>query len=156
MRGLKAIGPTFYAELVAYGGLVGNHFSWTPEGELLFFDGTPEAVRAGVEEIYADRDPAVRPPVTEITPREFAKRFTPDELMAIRAAQFTDMEVGLVYDDFNRAEFISVLDPAVGAGLDLYIAKGLLGATRKEELLRKDGATVGESGSELPSNAEGP
>lgn len=70
MRRLKAIGPTFYAELVAYVGLVGNHFSWTPEGELFFFDGTPEAVRAGVEEIYADRDPAVRPPVTEFTPRE--------------------------------------------------------------------------------------
>ena len=131
----KAIGPTFYDELVAYGGLVGNHFSWTPEGELLFFDGTPEQVRAGVEEVYAAHNPAAKLPVTVFTPREFAKRFTQDELLAIRAAQFTDMEVGLVYDDFNRAEFIDLADPAVAQGISLYVAKGLLKASRKKALL---------------------
>ncbi|WP_454703465.1 hypothetical protein [Achromobacter pestifer] len=146
----KAIGPTFYAELVAHGGLVGNHFSWTPEGELLFFDGTPEAVRAGVEEVYADHDPTVRPPVTVFAPREFAKRFTSDELMAIRAAQFTDMEVGLVYDDFNRAEFIDLADPAVAQGISLYVAKGLLQASRKKVLLAPEVAADEDEGDPGP------
>ena len=67
--------------------------------------------------------------------REFRQRFTMDEQMAIRAASFTDMAVGLTYDEFLSAQFIDVTDPAVAAGIDLYISKGLLLPSRRGELL---------------------
>jgi hypothetical protein len=67
--------------------------------------------------------------------RDYIQRFTLDEQIAVRQAQFTDMQVGLVYDDFNRAQFIDLDDPAVEAGIDLYISKGLISPDRKAELL---------------------
>ncbi|MNY47154.1 hypothetical protein D3C86_1823980 [compost metagenome] len=67
--------------------------------------------------------------------REFVRRFTVEEQLSVRQAQLTDMEVGLVYDDFNRAEFIDLADPAVAAGVDLYISKGLLAPGRREALV---------------------
>ena len=76
------------------------------------------------------------PAITQFSVREYIQRFTQDEQIAIRRAQFTDMQVGLVYDDFNRANFIDVTDPDVAAGVDLYIAKGLLEPARRAELLR--------------------
>jgi hypothetical protein len=98
----------------------------------------PEEVRPGY--IY-DEANFIAPEVeavlkTRFSPREYIQRFTMEEQIAIRQAQFSDMEVGLVYDDFNRAEFIDVLDPDVAAGIDLYIAKGLLEPSRREVLLR--------------------
>lgn len=142
----KPIGPTFFSELERHGGLIGQHFSWTPEGQLIFFDDTPESVRVGVEEVYAAHDPAAKPVITVFTPREFAKRFTQDELLAIRAAQFSDMEVGLVYDDFNRAEFIDLADPYVAQGIALYVAKGLLAVDRKAALLAPEVASENPEG----------
>ncbi|MGO4326652.1 hypothetical protein AB4Z48_17635 [Cupriavidus sp. 2TAF22] len=53
----KPIGPTFFDELKAYGGLIGEHFSWTPLGNIEFFDDTPEAVKVGVQAVYAAHDP---------------------------------------------------------------------------------------------------
>lgn len=47
----------------------------------------------------------------------------------------TDMEVGIVYDDFQASSFIDLNDPAVVAGVDLYIAKGLLYQSRRDALL---------------------
>ena len=154
----KNIGPTFYSELEAYGGLVGHHFSWTPDGDLIFFEDTPDDVRHGVAAVYSSHNPLARVPINVFSPREYAARFTQQELKKIRAAQFSDMEVGLIYDEFNRAEFIDVCDPAVEAGLDLYIAKGLLDPLRKNDLLRKEGDDVpltDAPDSDLPSNTEG-
>lgn len=60
MATTKKIGPSFSAELEAYGGLLGEHFSWQPvEGTLEFFDDTPEKVRKGVQEVYDAHDPDV-------------------------------------------------------------------------------------------------
>lgn len=67
--------------------------------------------------------------------REFRQRFTLAEQVAIRAASFSDMEVGLTYDEFLSAQFIDVTDPATAAGVDLYISKGLLLGERRDELL---------------------
>lgn len=75
---------------------------------------------------------------TQFTPREYIQRFTLEEQVAIRQAQFSDMEVGLVYDDFNRAQFIDINNPDVAAGIDLYISKGLLEPSRKAELLQPE------------------
>ncbi|CAB3716881.1 hypothetical protein LMG26690_03581 [Achromobacter animicus] len=100
---------------------------------------------AGVQEGYlyesgkfaAPEVPAVAKSV--FSPREYMKRFAVEEQIRIRKAQLTDMEVGLVYDDFNRAGIINVEDPHIAAGLDLYIAKGLLVPERRAELLRPAG-----------------
>lgn len=54
----KAIGPSFYDELVAHGGLVGEHFTWTAEGDIAFFEDTPQAVIDGVSAVYKAHDPS--------------------------------------------------------------------------------------------------
>lgn len=74
-------------------------------------------------------------PKTVFSVREFRARFTQDEQIAIRSASMTDMEVGMVYDDFQASSFIDLNDPAVAAGVDLYIAKGLLDQSRRDALL---------------------
>lgn len=53
----KQIGPSFYDELVAHGGLVGEHFTWSSDGAIEFFDDTPQAVIDGVNTVYAAHDP---------------------------------------------------------------------------------------------------
>ncbi|WP_447921053.1 hypothetical protein [Achromobacter aegrifaciens] len=83
-------------------------------------------------------EPSPQPVKTRYTVREFVRRFSMDEQLAVRQAQLTDMEVGLVYDDLNRADFIDLEDPAVAAGIDLYVGKGLLSMKRRDELLAPD------------------
>lgn len=63
----KEIGPTFSAELAEYGGLVGQHFSWRPDGTIEFFEDTPNAVQAGVEAVYAAHDPTKTLPASSAT-----------------------------------------------------------------------------------------
>lgn len=93
-------------------------------------------VRDGVLTDVASPVPQLKPPPkTQFSVREFRQRFTLSEQVAIRAASMTDMEVGLVYDDFQSAQYIDVTDPDVGAGIDLYISKSLLDPGRKAELL---------------------
>lgn len=85
----------------------------------------------------------VAPPpacITQFSVLDFRDRFTVAEKLAIRAAQMTDMEVGLVYDEFQAAQFIDVDDPRVAGGIDLYITKGLLEPNRKAELLAPQAA----------------
>lgn len=72
---------------------------------------------------------------TQFSVLEFRDRFTIDEQLVIRQAQFNDMEVGLVYDSFQAAQFIDVEDARVEQGIDLYVSKGLLGSNRKQHLL---------------------
>ncbi|AYZ68157.1 hypothetical protein EGY31_34945 [Burkholderia multivorans] len=57
----KQIGPSFYDELVAYGGLIGAHFTWSSDGAIEFFSDTPTAVVAGVNAVYAAHNPATIP-----------------------------------------------------------------------------------------------
>lgn len=52
----KAIGPTFRAELAA-AGLLGQHFSWSSDGTLEFFDDTPADVVNRVQAAYAAHNP---------------------------------------------------------------------------------------------------
>lgn len=61
----KRIGSTFYNELLAAGGLVGEHFSWCPDGTIEFFDDTPQSVIDGVKAVYDAHDPSK---TTTITP----------------------------------------------------------------------------------------
>jgi len=52
----KGIGPTFFNELDARGGLVGNHFSWTAS-TIEFFEDTPQEVIDGVLAVYEAHAP---------------------------------------------------------------------------------------------------
>lgn len=57
MADQKQIGPSFYDELLAYGGLVGEHFTWSDDGTIAFFEDTPEEVQQGVLAVYEAHDP---------------------------------------------------------------------------------------------------
>jgi hypothetical protein len=57
----QLIGPSFIDELKIYGGLVGQHFTWSPDGTIEFFHDTPASVVAGVEAVYAAHDPTKIP-----------------------------------------------------------------------------------------------
>jgi hypothetical protein len=61
----KAIGPSFASELAAYGGLLGQHFSWQADGTIEFFPDTPASVVAGVTDVYAAHNPLTIPPTTQ-------------------------------------------------------------------------------------------
>lgn len=121
-----------------------NYYKDPETGEVYAYDGNQVAeghVKSGLmsmtqEEVDAHLNPP-REPVykTQFSVLEFRDRFTMEEKLAIRKAQFSDMEVGLVYDELQAASFVDVEDPRVAAGLDLYISKGLLEPGRKEELL---------------------
>lgn len=101
--------------------------------------GAPELVEMTQAEIEAHLNPPKEPIYkTHFSVLEFRDRFTIQEQLAIRQAQFQDMEVGLVYDSFQAAQFIDVQDPRVEQGIDLYISKGLLAAERKEALLEPE------------------
>lgn len=47
------IRDSFAAELKSKGGLIGQHFMWTPDGLVEFFDDTPQSVIDGVLEVLA-------------------------------------------------------------------------------------------------------
>lgn len=96
----------------------------------------------GAEDLWAQAEDLLNTPhdespqyKTQFSVLEFRDRFTIEEQLAIRQAQFDDMEVGLVYDNFQAAQFIDINDPRVEQGIDLYIAKGLLAPGRKAQLL---------------------
>lgn len=91
------------------------------------------------EEIDAHLNPPIEPQYkTQFSVLEFRDRFTIDEQLAIRQAQFNDMEVGLVYDTFQASQFIDLCDPRVEQGINLYIAKDLLEPERKAQLLQPE------------------
>jgi hypothetical protein len=79
--------------------------------------------------------PRPRQEKTQFSVREFRSRFRLEEQAAIRAASLEDMEVGLVYDAFNAADFVDVTDSDTVDGVDLFIRKGLLAEARREMLL---------------------
>lgn len=47
------IRSTFADELAEKGDLIGQHFTWTPEGMVEFFDDTPQEVIDGVMDVLA-------------------------------------------------------------------------------------------------------
>lgn len=59
----KLIGPSFESELVAHGGIMGEHFSWIVPGfedapaTIEFFEDTPQSVIDGVLSVYEAHEP---------------------------------------------------------------------------------------------------
>lgn len=116
----------------------GEVFAYENEAERKEW-GAPELVEMTPAEVDAHLNSPIEPQYkTQFSVLEFRDRFTIDEQLAIRQAQFDDMEVGLVYDNFQAAQFIDIEDPRVAQGIDLYISKGLLDPGRKAELLEPE------------------
>jgi hypothetical protein len=105
------------------------------DGKLVTIEGGFAVVDPPEPEPEPVPEPDPLPPRTIFSVREFRSRFTHAEQVAIRAASMIDMDVGLVYDDFQAAQYIDIEDPAVAAGIDLYISKELLEPGRKTALL---------------------
>ncbi|WMD23028.1 hypothetical protein RAS12_11840 [Achromobacter seleniivolatilans] len=114
--------PVGEGQVVIDGDVGGIGWAW--DGEKLVAPMAPEPFPVQMRSVFSVR--------------EFRQRFTLDEQMAIRAASGTDMQVGLVYDEFLSAQFIDIEDPAVATGIDLYISKDLLEASRRQELLARE------------------
>lgn len=91
-----------------------------------------------INEWYVKEPEIVKEYKTIFSVREFRNRFTLEEQIAIRQASMTDMQVGLVYDEFQSAQYIDLNDPAVEQGLSLYVDKNLITEARKIELLKQE------------------
>lgn len=74
-------------------------------------------------------------PDSAMTRGGFRNRFTFAEKVAIKAAEATDPMLQVLADDQSQATFIDLSDPAVAAGLDLLIYKGLITPERKADIL---------------------
>lgn len=108
-------------------------------GKIVTIDGGFAVIDKPEPEPEPQPDPELEPHYkTQFSVLEFRDRFTIEEQIAIRQAQITDMEVGLVYDNFQAVQFIDIEDPRVEQGIDLYIAKGLLAPERKAQLLEPE------------------
>jgi hypothetical protein len=71
----------------------------------------------------------------ELTSLEFLELFTGAEQRGIKAASFSDVDVGLWYDKMLAAQFITAADARTQNGLAALVAGGLLQAHRPAEIL---------------------
>jgi hypothetical protein len=92
----KEIGPSFSDELAAYGGLIGQHFTWSPDGTIEFFDDTPQSVIDGVNAVYAAHDPT-KGSVSQNTA-------TRDGLLASAALSIAPLQDAVDLDEATSAE----------------------------------------------------
>lgn len=91
---------------------------WLAEGN------TPEAA--------APLPPA---PPKQFTSLEFLDLFTEAEQLAVATAAMQSAQVKLWYDRALAAMFVTLADPRTAAGLDALVAKGLLTATKRDEII---------------------
>ena len=93
-----------------------------------------EANHAGDYELQPEIvAPVARAPISK---REFLKRFTPAEYGAIKSAAAVNTEVDYFWQQFLLADFISLDDPDISAGLATMEAAGLLAAGRAAEIVK--------------------
>lgn len=76
--------------------------------------------------------PVARAPISK---REFLKLFTPAEYGAIKKAAAVKTYVDYFWQQFLLADFISLDDPDIAAGLSAIEAAGLLAAGRSAEIV---------------------
>jgi hypothetical protein len=104
----KAIGPSFYDELLAKGGLVGEHFSWYADGTIEFFYDTPKAVVDGVSAVYEAHDPSVIPLASQ------ARAAVTAGLQLVSEAT-PDLNATYAIDQVSRLDIIAI-ETGVNAG----------------------------------------
>lgn len=71
------------------------------------------------------------------TSYEFLNRFTPQELDAIIAASKTDAPTARFLSMAQAANEIDSDDPITIGGMDYLVSVGLLGSSRRDEILQK-------------------
>lgn len=72
---------------------------------------------------------------TRFSSSQYFDRFTEPEQDAIIIATDTDIQVRKFYDQMWGSDYIDLSDSRTAMGIDLLISKGLLDASRKDELL---------------------
>jgi len=118
----------------------------SPAGEVYAFesDGSqdawikPDLVPMTPEEVDAHLNPPAPEPRTILSSREYLMRFTNAEYAAVRSSDSIDIH--RAYDSLIAAQFVDLTDPAVAAGLDLMISRGIIDLARKAELLQPEPA----------------
>ena len=78
---------------------------------------------------------SIKPVKTRFTSLEYLDRFTEQEQVDIVTATNSNIQIKLFYDRLLAATFIDLEDHRTEAGIDALIAAGLLGESRKEELM---------------------
>ena len=111
----------------------GNVYGFESDEEMQRYK--PGLVRMTEAEFEAFRNPPHPPPEprTILSSREFLERFTNAEYAAVRSVNNIDLH--RAYDSLIAAQFVDLNDPAVGMGLDLMMALGIIDEARKSELL---------------------
>ena len=74
-------------------------------------------------------------PARVVTPLDFLNLFSDAERLGIRAAAKTDIIVDDVLDQIRLAQEVDLTSPRTAGALDVLIAKSLLTAERKAEIL---------------------
>lgn len=78
---------------------------------------------------------ALRTDKPRFSSRDFLKRFTPEEKLAVVTATMSSAHVKLLWDNLLAADHIDLADPEVEEGIDYLIAQELIDADRKAEVL---------------------
>lgn len=82
-----------------------------------------------------DTEPAIAPPLGQISKLAYMDRFADAELEGIYGAAKVSLAVEVWMEKFKLAEFIDLSDPRTLAGLQALEANGLIGPGRSLEIL---------------------
>jgi hypothetical protein len=85
---------------------------------------------------FTGPEPEPAPPKRQFTFLEFMDLFTDEDQLAIAGAAMTDAPTKLWYDRAVGAQFISLDDPRLTAGLDAMVAAELLTADRRNRVVQ--------------------
>jgi hypothetical protein len=132
---VKAIGPTFHAELIA-AGVTDWRFTWGADGTLTF---DPDCAQVAlVEQVYAAHDPTrpalavyVRP-----TPRQWFERLSQATQIALETAALSNAQVARwMRIATGTSDGIDVTLQETKDGVAAMVAAGLLTAAEQTTLL---------------------
>jgi hypothetical protein len=73
----------------------------------------------------------------EIPPRQFRKRFTTEEKVALYTQAKDDPLLAIFIDELNSAKFVAVTDPDTVEGMNYLVSKGVISEERKDIILNE-------------------
>jgi hypothetical protein len=73
----------------------------------------------------------------EIPPRQFRKRFTTEEKVALYTQAKDDPLLAIFIDELNSAKFVVVTDPDTVEGMEYLVSKGVISEERKDIILNE-------------------
>lgn len=107
-----------------------------PEGGLIVASDTADIGATYEAGEFTSPPPVPMPPKRQFSFLEFMDLFTDDEQLALAGAAMADAATKLWYDRAVGAQFISLDDARLTAGLDAMVAAELLTAGRRDRVLQ--------------------